>query len=116
MEALVEIKSDNDFDVYSPIGTFHAYGPDLKHVIVASNEDELRRELVWFLAQLEIRQPSEQEYDSCRSLYGTPGTWSNSGHDTSFKMIIYEAIHQIASGGSLEYSRGGNRELHIGIV
>lgn len=116
MKAFIEIESDNDFDVYSSIGTFHAYGPDLKHTIVAQSDDEMRKEIVLFLSQLEIRQPYEAEYDSCRSLYGTPGTWSSAGHDTSFKMMIYEAIHQIASGGSFEFHRGGNRALHIGLV
>jgi len=115
MKAYIEIESDNDFDVLSPIGTFHAYGDDLKHTITAESEDELRREIVWFLAQLEIRQPYEQEYDSYRSTYGTPGTWSSAGHDTSFKMMIYEAIHQIAFGGDFEFHRGGNRELNIGL-
>lgn len=111
IQACVEIESDNDFDVLSPIGTFNAYGPELKHKIMATSEDELRRELVWFLSQLEIREPGEVEYDAYKSTYG-----NSSGHDTSFKMMIYEAIHQIASGGDFEFHRGGNRELHIGLV
>lgn len=110
MKAYIEIESDNDFDVYSPIGTFHAYGPELKHTIMATSEDELRRELVWFLSQLEIRQPDEQEYDGYTHIYG-----NSTGHDKSFKMMIYESIHQIASGGSIEIHHGGNRELNIGI-
>jgi len=116
LKAFIEIESDNDFDVLSPIGTFHAYGPELKHTLTATSEDELRREIVWFLAQLEIRQPHEQEYDSCRSMYGAPGNCSSSWHDTSFKIMIYEAMHQIAFGGPIEFHRGGNRELHIGLV
>lgn len=110
MKVLIEIHSDNDFEVLSPIGRFSAHGPDLKHVIELETEDELRKEVVWFLSQLEIRLPDELEYDMCRNLY------SSGGHDQSFKKMIYEAMHQIALTGQLEFHHGGNRELHIGVI
>lgn len=97
--AYIDIESDNDFDVLSPIGTFHAYGPELKHTIIANSEEELRREIVWFLAQLKIQSPY------CEN--------GKSVHVDSFRVTIYEAMNQIASGGNLIFSASGNRELHI---
>lgn len=109
MKARIEIESDNDFDVISPIGTFHAYGADLKHTIKAETEEELRREIVWFLAQLEIRAPYEEEYDMYRGLYDQA-----SGHDQSFKRMIYEAMHKISQPDTpIDFYAGGNRVLTI---
>ena len=100
MKAHISIDSDMDFHIYSPIGFCHEH---LSHRIDAETEEELRQKIVMFLAQLEIRLPYEQEYHPFR----------HGKHDADFKFTLYEAIHQIANGGSLNFGYGGNRTLSI---
>lgn len=100
-KAHINIYTDMDFHVIAPNAQ---YGYDtFKHTIGAESEEELRNNLVFFLAQIEIRLPWEQEYNP----------WRSDKHDAVFKHFIYEAIHQIASGGEINFHIGGNYTLDI---
>jgi hypothetical protein len=103
MKAFIEIDSDMDFHMITPIGSFTEH---MKYTIEADNEIDLRKEIVLFLAKVEIRMPWEQEYCD----------YQRDKKDDYFKYIIYEAMHKISLlHNDISFSRGGNQTLTIGV-
>ena len=106
MKATISIETDDDFIITAPSGK--RYPPEWEHTITAASEEELRKSLVVFLAQLRISplKPFDQlEYSTERT----------TGHDTTFKRMVYEAMHKIAFGEEILYCNGGNYTLDIAL-
>lgn len=99
-KATVTVKTNNDFDVLSPFVNVENDGQGFEYEIISITEPCLHKDILLFLAQLEIKESEEE--GSCV-------------HVRYFKAAIYEAIHFFATSEERYFSHGTDRKLEIKI-
>ena len=108
IKAVIEIDSDNDFDVDGPGGFCPAYGKEYKHVIYEATHELLIPKLVLALMSISITPPYDDgEYDEYLYL-----NHQANSHVSFMRHALYECAHAFMTQNRVAYSVGGNHELH----